>query len=401
MDFDPLLRHTGTIGPHVDVALEGLSLHSDDAPLPLESRHSGERSAGGEGSAGGERPGGGEGERAEGEGEEGRQQGQGEGQQGQQGLGQQQGQQGLGQQQGQQQQGQQQQQLRQEGSSSQAPVSPARPARAARAAPQACPPLLPDVRPEYAHRTLLQYLLLHTRYMHYGEPMAYPSPLPEGTQAGELVYGRLQAGTGHPLAGLWRGTFGLHGVEILNFVPSRERAEAAAALGPSGCGGGGGGSGEGGAGSRGGRGCAGGRGGGAGGGGGSGGGNGGGGGRGGAAVDARDGAFLLGFKVTGDANVPAGQVSIEIDASSPHTDPTCAPGTPLRLPPGVDSCVGVDALAQSLTVVAAYRGRGHIAETGFMRDRWIPVEVVMCEPHSLGVIWHGLDSFSFFSRLEL
>jgi hypothetical protein len=62
------------------------------------------------------------------------------------------------------------------------------------------------------------------------------------------------------------------------------------------------------------------------------------------------------------------QVSIEVDVSSQRSDPTCAAGTPLRLPPGVDSCVDAHVLAQSLTVVASYRGRGHIAETGF---KWV------------------------------
>lgn len=167
----------------------------------------------------------------------------------------------------------------------------------------------------------------------------------------------LQRGQGHPLAGLWRGTYGFHGMEILNFA-----LEAPPGLHPADM----------------------------------------------SSPNVGEGGIsspmlLRGVKITGDSNVPRGQVSIEMDVSAPHPHPTTPPGQRFVLPSNLHTGVqeeGPDGLA-SCVVQAVYRGRGHIAQTGFEHDSWTTVEVVVFSDACMGVAWHELESFSMFSRLPL
>lgn len=34
-------------------------------------------------------------------------------------------------------------------------------------------------------------------------------------------------------------------------------------------------------------------------------------------------------------------------------------------------------------------------------DAWVPIEVLVMQPHCIGVIWRELNTFSLFSRMPL
>lgn len=175
------------------------------------------------------------------------------------------------------------------------------------------------------------------------------------SQEGKTIYyEKLEIGTGHPLAGLWRGTYSSHGLEIVNFSL---RTRGADLPWPE------------------------------------------------PRTDVEDEALpiLVAMKITGDSNVPAGQISIVVDLSARTNRPTSfRPGVKFALGEGYFCDLPLDALSR-LTVDSSYEARGHIAMPNYGNDSWSDAELVTFRdsPDALGLIWHDLRSFSLFSRLQI
>lgn len=126
-----------------------------------------------------------------------------------------------------------------------------------------------------------------------------------------------------------------------------------------------------------------------------------------------NGNELSASKVTGDANVPAGEASFRIHIDRPGSHARMR-GSRFTLPPGYSSRVdmsstappagggGGDAAAQdSMVIVDAYEAQGQVAGTGYVGGRWIPAECVVLSGGLFGVMWIDLGSFSVFRRLPL
>ena len=170
-----------------------------------------------------------------------------------------------------------------------------------------------------------------------------------------MHYEVLELEGGHPLAGLWRGTYSSHGLEIINFG-LRDRTGLPWPLRPS----------EG--------------------------------------NDAAqpDSQVLVGQKITGDSNVPAGQISIIADPSSSRLT-TFRRGCQFNLDPDYSCVIAARESLSKLTVASSFEARGHIAAPNFDYDSWSSAELVLFSESSdvMGLVWHQLRSFSLFSRLHL
>ena len=143
--------------------------------------------------------------------------------------------------------------------------------------------------------------------------------------------------------------------------------------------------------------------------------------------------FLQSTKVTGDPNVPAGQITWCADLSGevPLADLPCAAASapycagrpycpPAQFREGRIALGPADAAAEEEEgdgggggggdddddnayppVVRAFRSRGRVAWTGFVNPSWSEQFVLLLEDGSIGVLWVELGSFSRFVRLPL
>ena len=93
-----------------------------------------------------------------------------------------------------------------------------------------------------------------------------------------------------------------------------------------------------------------------------------------------DGSTLRGTKLTGDENVPAGQVSFEADLSA-------------QLPRVVGGAgeahvtERIRAVMESHVPVEAYTGRAQIAEKGFKRPQWIDGQLLLFQDGVFGFLF--------------
>jgi hypothetical protein len=181
-----------------------------------------------------------------------------------------------------------------------------------------------------------------------------PASQPDNQDGKTIYYERLDVGTGHLLAGLWRGTYSSHGLEIVNMT-YRPRGEDLPwpEFHPE--------------------------------------------------SDPVEPSFtLVATKITGDSNVPAGQISIIVDLSQTHQPRLFRPNQKFKLDEGFFCDLSSESLG-NLTIAHAYDAKGHIAMSNFENDSWSNATLVTFKdsPDVMGLVWHDLRSFSLFSRLQI
>ncbi|KAG2484164.1 hypothetical protein HYH03_017045 [Edaphochlamys debaryana] len=137
----------------------------------------------------------------------------------------------------------------------------------------------------------------------------------------------------HPLEGIWRGTYGSHGIEML----------LVRRMGPN---------------------------------------------------------LLVGTKLTGDDNVPAGKDSFRVFLDRPGTSAAAQRGKRLQLPPNYATRVHVRQ-DQAPLVQDSFQAQGQVAGSGYEAPAWIEAEAVLFGPGSFGLLWHGISSFSGFRRVRM
>lgn len=174
------------------------------------------------------------------------------------------------------------------------------------------------------------------------------------------------AAPGHALAGLWKGTYGPHRLEVVRVGRPRSRDEAAAAAA--------------------------------------------------AAADVctplrvapADGTTLDAFKLLGDMHVPAAQESFRVHlaaAAAPGGDPLSLGARPagarLRIPPGWHTdLIGLD--GGHWVVREAWPATAVVAGAGFRGPATLPAQVALLEPGDAFVVaWGGvMRSVSLFVRVQ-
>mmetsp|Transcript_35485 Transcript_35485/g.59252 ORF Transcript_35485/g.59252 Transcript_35485/m.59252 type:complete len:436 (-) Transcript_35485:231-1538(-) len=124
-------------------------------------------------------------------------------------------------------------------------------------------------------------------------------------------------------------------------------------------------------------------------------------------VDLDEDYRLTGTKVTGDPNVPAGQVTFQIGPSplavggplhnlftGLESDATLRP-TKFEVPWNYHCrCKEVPSVA-----LARATGLAQIARHGHLDPAWIPAELIVFSRNEFGVLWHALRSFALFCRV--
>ncbi|CAK7206167.1 hypothetical protein SEUCBS139899_008952 [Sporothrix eucalyptigena] len=88
------------------------------------------------------------------------------------------------------------------------------------------------------------------------------------------------------------------------------------------------------------------------------------------------------IKLTGDPNVPRGEVSFLAPDLGPN---------------GLDRVIHEEPFAN----VRMVKSRGHIAGTRFINDRWIETRLLLISPDRLAMFWVGFGHISFFERLDI
>lgn len=110
---------------------------------------------------------------------------------------------------------------------------------------------------------------------------------------------------------------------------------------------------------------------------------------------------IIATKLTGDPNVPAGEVTFDVDLSRPVTDDAQPPAE-------AGSCQAREFhLPQAYearyrdyppTYLARYHGKGQIASHGFVSPQWTPGHFVLFNDDMFGFLWRELMAFSVYSR---
>nr|XP_058969121.1 F-box only protein 31-like [Pocillopora verrucosa] len=110
---------------------------------------------------------------------------------------------------------------------------------------------------------------------------------------------------------------------------------------------------------------------------------------------------IVATKLTGDPNVPAGQVTFDVDLSRPVTDdaqPSAAAGSgkaqEFQIPPAYEARY----TDYPHTYLARYHGKGRIASHGFVSPQWTRGHFVLFNDDMFGFLWIELMAFSVYSR---
>lgn len=105
---------------------------------------------------------------------------------------------------------------------------------------------------------------------------------------------------------------------------------------------------------------------------------------------------LIAYKVTGDANIPRGEISFTADLSLPVADETHPAGTP-TLAPIVLSESSAD--KWGTTRLPRFPGQGHAAEPGFVNHELLEGQLVVIGPGEyFSFAWVPLEHQIFFGR---
>jgi hypothetical protein len=115
------------------------------------------------------------------------------------------------------------------------------------------------------------------------------------------------------------------------------------------------------------------------------------------------GSQLVAAKLTGDPNVPAGEVSFIADlaAAEQQQQQQQQAARSFELPQGYRACVDLRPGAHSLVLQQRLPVQGQIASAGFDAPRWTAAELLTFSRRCFGLLWTELRTFALFTRLEL
>jgi len=104
---------------------------------------------------------------------------------------------------------------------------------------------------------------------------------------------------------------------------------------------------------------------------------------------------MIARKVTGDKNVPSGEISFQIDMSPPACSPSLKP-TKKSLANIVLSKEAAKRWGTSQ--ISRYQGLGQVAEEGFVNHQWMDGQMVVINEEYFSFSWMPLNHQIFFGR---
>ena len=111
-----------------------------------------------------------------------------------------------------------------------------------------------------------------------------------------------------------------------------------------------------------------------------------------------DGDQLYATKMTGDAHVPAGEVTFRADLTMPYDEAQAS------APSGEEVGVRVEVISLAADdshqqrEVDRFKGEGRIAARGFQHAHFVPGQLFLLDADVIGFLWQPLGTFVVFSR---
>ncbi|XP_031564262.1 F-box only protein 31-like [Actinia tenebrosa] len=114
---------------------------------------------------------------------------------------------------------------------------------------------------------------------------------------------------------------------------------------------------------------------------------------------------ILGTKITGDPNVPSGEITFDVDLTYPLEEgeedngssvPSNNKKHPFHLPTGYFGEIPT----HLKYYVRKFKGVGRIANTGFVSPQWTNNILYVFEKNEFGILWTELRAFAMFRRTE-
>ena len=111
-----------------------------------------------------------------------------------------------------------------------------------------------------------------------------------------------------------------------------------------------------------------------------------------------DGDQLYATKMTGDAHVPAGEVTFRADLTMPYDEAQAS------APSGEEVDVRVEVISLAADdshqqrEVDRFKGEGRIAARGFQHAHFVPGQLFLLDADVIGFLWQPLGTFVVFSR---
>ena len=114
-----------------------------------------------------------------------------------------------------------------------------------------------------------------------------------------------------------------------------------------------------------------------------------------------DGDLLIAYKVTGDKNVPRGEMSFQVDLDPLHqhavdADPSSPSFVAERLQP---ICLTEKAAKKwGTTQLPRHKGLGQVAESGFKNNQWMDGQLIIIGEEYFSFAWVPIEQQIFFGR---
>ena len=113
------------------------------------------------------------------------------------------------------------------------------------------------------------------------------------------------------------------------------------------------------------------------------------------------GDTLIGYKVTGDKNVPRGEITFQVDLSPNQPRAVAGGGSGSILDEGpLNPIMLTDKAAKKwgTSQLPRYRGLGQVAEPGFTNNQWMDGQLIVIGDEYFSFAWVPIEQQIFFGR---
>ena len=112
------------------------------------------------------------------------------------------------------------------------------------------------------------------------------------------------------------------------------------------------------------------------------------------------GDTLIAYKVTGDNNVPRGEITFQADLCPLPKRVTGGPSGPSTIEPPLQpiSLTSKAAKKWGTTQLPRYKGLGQVAEAGFVNHQWMDGQLIIIGEEYFSFAWVPIEQQIFFGR---
>uniref|UniRef100_A0A7S3X1Q2 UVR domain-containing protein n=1 Tax=Emiliania huxleyi TaxID=2903 RepID=A0A7S3X1Q2_EMIHU len=112
-----------------------------------------------------------------------------------------------------------------------------------------------------------------------------------------------------------------------------------------------------------------------------------------------EGDTLVAVKMTGDEHVPAGETTFRADLTTPWQEGASVEEIDEEELVGVRvEVVSVGSDGSEQREVERYHGEGRVAARGFQHAHYVPGQLILVEPDTIGFLWQQMGIFVVFNR---